>query len=52
MRTPRHLLVALLSFALVAIASAASFSPVRVNSGGHYLETADGKPFFSLGDTA
>jgi hypothetical protein len=24
---------------------------IRVNVGGHYLETADGKPFFWLGDT-
>jgi hypothetical protein len=24
---------------------------LRVNAGGHYLETADGKPFFWLGDT-
>ncbi len=25
---------------------------IRVNKGGHYLETADGRPFFWLGDTA
>src|SRR5271165_5538247 len=25
---------------------------ITVHSGGHYLETADGQPFFWLGDTA
>lgn len=45
-------------------AAALLFSPLRtlavenpvpaihVNAGGHYLETADGRPFFWLGDTA
>jgi len=26
--------------------------PIRVNAGGHFLETADRRPFFWLGDTA
>lgn len=30
---------------------AESLPAIRVNAGGHYLETADGKPFFWLGDT-
>jgi len=38
---------------LVSVGSlAATLPPVRVNAGGHYLETVDGKPFFWLGDTA
>ncbi|MFO1478493.1 MAG: glycoside hydrolase family 140 protein [Verrucomicrobiota bacterium] len=30
---------------------AGALPPIRVNAGGHYLETADGRPFFWLGDT-
>ncbi len=54
MRTPTLLL--LIAFAIDAMnASAASPAPlpaVRVHAAGHYLETADGRPFFWLGDTA
>ena len=31
---------------------AAALSPLRVQAEGHYLQTADGRPFFWLGDTA
>jgi hypothetical protein len=27
-------------------------APIQVSSNGHYLQIADGKPFFYLGDTA
>ncbi len=53
MRTPPRLLRLLLLSVLASVSAfAASLPPVRVNAGGHYLETADGKPFFWLGDTA
>lgn len=42
--------LALLWLAVPALAD--PLPPVRVHSGGHYLETADGRPFFWLGDTA
>lgn len=32
--------------------SASALPAICVNAGGHYLETADGKPFFWLGETA
>jgi len=35
-----------------ALAATAPLPPVRVHADGHYLQTADGKPFFWLGDTA
>jgi len=43
-----------LSLPVLAIAeeTARQLPAIRVNAGGHYLETADGKPFFWLGDTA
>jgi hypothetical protein len=31
--------------------AAGALPAIRVNAGGHYLETADGRPFFWLGDT-
>src|SRR6478735_2948594 len=53
MVTPPRWLRAWLLSSLAAVSTfATSLSPIRVNSGGHYLETADGKPFFWLGDTA
>lgn len=48
----RLFLTALLIFAAVPAAAAPPLFPVRVASAGHLLETADGKPFFWLGDTA
>jgi len=43
-----------LSLPVLAVAeeTAHQLPAIRVNAGGHYLETADGKPFFWLGDTA
>lgn len=57
MPQPRLLvLLAGLTALLCGPANAASLaSPlpaIRVHPGGHYLETADGRPFFWLGDTA
>ncbi len=43
----------LLSVIAPSLAAAApELKPLRVNPGGHYLETAEGRPFFWLGDTA
>jgi hypothetical protein len=55
MRTPPRSLVLCVLALLAGVAGFAAsvpLAPVRVNAGGHYLETADGKPFFWLGDTA
>jgi hypothetical protein len=37
---------------LLPAAESPPLEPLRVNDGGHYLETSSGKPFFWLGDTA
>ena len=37
---------------LAEAVAARQLPAIRVNSGGHYLETAEGKPSFWLGDTA
>ncbi len=39
-------------FGLAAAVTAAPLPAVRVHADGHYLQTADGRPFFWLGDTA
>ena len=52
MPTPPRLLRPLLFLFASISALASTLPPVRVNAGGHYLETAGGKPFFWLGDTA
>ena len=44
--------LSLLSLFAAVAGFSATLPPVRVNAGGHYLDTADGKPFFWLGDTA
>jgi len=43
-----------LAFTVLAMADEAvrPLPAIRVAAGGHYLETADGRPFFWLGDTA
>ena len=45
------LLIALFIFCVAPIA-AQSLPRLQVSPDGHYLQTADGKPFFYLGDTA
>ncbi len=49
------LLLLVCSTTLFSISGAAASNPLpalQVNRDGHYLETAEGKPFFWLGDTA
>lgn len=48
-----YCLVALVLVGCSSLASdaASRLPPIQVNAGGHYLETADHKPFFWLGDT-
>lgn len=52
MRTPARLIFIAVLLSAVLTRGFSALPPVRVNPGGHYLETTDGKPFFWLGDTA
>lgn len=57
MKTFRSLSTTLLLLLIGIVAVAAQPAPtplpaLRVHAGGHYLESADGRPFFWLGDTA
>ena len=45
-------LLFVLIFSCVYPSAAQDLPRVQVSPGGHYLQTADGKPFFYLGDTA
>jgi hypothetical protein len=51
-RWGRRLLVAGVALGAVLDAAAAGHGPLRVTPNHHYLEYADGTPFFYLGDTA
>lgn len=48
----RHVLLPLLFIVSLVSALAGPLPRVEVAPGGHYLRTADGRPFFWLGDTA
>ncbi|RXK55597.1 DUF4038 domain-containing protein [Oleiharenicola lentus] len=52
MHPVRTLFCGLSLFLFSAAGLAAPLLPIRVHSGGHHLETTDGRPFFWLGDTA
>ena len=49
---PQFLLLLVLLCPLAVRATPAPLPAVQVHADGHYLQTADGKPFFWLGDTA
>ena len=45
-------LLAFLTLSLFIATTATALPPLKVSENGRYLTTADGKPFFYLGDTA
>jgi len=48
----RTLLLLLFCCTAISAGAGTALPAIRVNAGGHYLETNDGRPFFWLGDTA
>jgi hypothetical protein len=51
-KKPLYLLWALLSVGTALAQNLAERGPLSVSANQRYLQTADGKPFFWLGDTA
>ena len=52
MKTKQLFAVLMLVFAISVISQAQNLPQLKVSDNGHYLQTADGKPFFYQGDTA